>query len=223
MQGLIPGSHTLFGGDEWWFFGPRIEPGDRTRLSRLAFDCRVANTRFADPTMFQRGDSNYVNQRGELVAIQRPTAISFLVENVQRLGFMQDQGEMPNWSRSELEAIEDERIEYCKTFYDHVLRTSADVEEGSKLARRAIGPHPVRTFSTEWRAFPFTTWRATEPDGLGDATENAVWLPEMSIDQERAKYDPAQADGLYAGAARGHADERERVSSVCHARTGTVP
>jgi acyl dehydratase len=206
MQGLIPGSHMLFGGDEWWFFGPRLEPGDLTRVSRLAFDYRVTNTRFAGPTMFQRGDTTYFNQRSELVAVQRSTAIRFLVDNVQRLGFMQDQGEAPRWTREDIEAIEDDRIEYYKTFYDHVLRTAADIPDAGALARRSIGPHTVRTFSTEWRAFPFTIWGASEPDGLGDATENAGWLPEMSVDQARAKYDPAQADGLYAGAARGHAD-----------------
>ena len=41
IQGNIPGTHMLFGGDEWWFFGPRIEPllvprepVDRQRLTR---------------------------------------------------------------------------------------------------------------------------------------------------------------------------------------------
>src|SRR3546814_8337850 len=26
--GKIPNSHLIFGGDDWWFFGPRIRPGD---------------------------------------------------------------------------------------------------------------------------------------------------------------------------------------------------
>src|SRR5262249_9712641 len=42
VQGNIPGSHMLFGGDEWWFFGPRIRPGDRIVTSRLAFDYKLA-------------------------------------------------------------------------------------------------------------------------------------------------------------------------------------
>jgi acyl dehydratase len=206
VQGNIPGSHMLFGGDEWWFFGPRIEPGDRIRATRLAFDYRVANTRFAGPTLFQRGDTNYFNERGEAVAIQRSTAIRFLVENAQRLGFMDTQTDDVHWSAEELKAIEQERVDYYKTFYDHVRKTFADVEVGEELTRRPIGPHTVRTFSTEWRSFIFTVWGASKPDDFGDKTEDAGWLPEMSVDLEKAKYDPAAADGLYAGAARGHAD-----------------
>ncbi len=52
IQGTIPGSHLLFGGDEWWFFGPRIFPGDQLRMERMLYDYRVTNTSFAGPTMF---------------------------------------------------------------------------------------------------------------------------------------------------------------------------
>ena len=31
--GRIPGSHLIFGGEEWWFYGPRIRPGDRLTRS----------------------------------------------------------------------------------------------------------------------------------------------------------------------------------------------
>jgi acyl dehydratase len=205
VQGRIPGSHMLFGGDEWWFHGPRIEPGDRIHATRLAFDYRVTNTRFAGPTMFQRGDTNYFNQTGEPVAIQRSTAVRFLPENARRLGFMETQTEDVHWTRDELDAVERERIEYYKTFYDHVRKTFAEVETG-ELKRRVIGPHTVRTLATEWRAYTFTVWGSSKPDAFGEKTEDAGWLPEMSVDQEAAKYDPAEADGLYAGAARGHAD-----------------
>src|SRR5947209_7229276 len=85
IQGTIPGSHMLFGGDEWWFFGPRIYPGDKLRSERLAFDYKIAHTSFAGPTMFQRGDTTYVNQRGEIVAKQRSTSIRYLVANARRM------------------------------------------------------------------------------------------------------------------------------------------
>ena len=130
----------LFGGDEWWFFGPRIEPGDLISATRLAFDYRVTNTRFwAD--VLQRGDTNYFNQRGEPVAIQRSTAVRFLVENAQRLGFMDTQSDSEtHWTPEEVEAVEQERVDYYKTFYDHVRKTFADVETG-EMTRRPIGPH----------------------------------------------------------------------------------
>ena len=36
--GLIPNSHMLFGGDEWWFNGPRVKGGDRIWNERVPFD-----------------------------------------------------------------------------------------------------------------------------------------------------------------------------------------
>lgn len=205
LQGKIPGSHMLFGGDEWWFFGPRIEPGDSIRATRMAFDYTAANTRFAGPTLFQRGDTNYFNQRGEPVAIQRSTAIRFLVENARRLGFMETQADDYQWTEQELEAIERERLDYYLTFHDHVL-TSGDAIKTGDLPRRPIGPHTVRSLATEWRSFIFTVWGASRPDQFGNATEDPGWLPEMTPDTEKALIDPAAADGLYAGQAKAHAD-----------------
>jgi acyl dehydratase len=205
LQGKIPGSHMLFGGDEWWFFGPRIEPGDRLSATRMAFDYRLADTRFAGPTMFQRGDTNYVNQRGEPVAIQRSTAIRFLPENARRLGFMDTQAEDYEWTEEALDAIERERLDYYLTFREHVRKTADEIAVGD-LPRRPIGPHTVRSLATEWRSFIFTVWGSSRPDHFGDATEDAGWLPEMTPDLEKARIDPAAADGLYAGQAKAHAD-----------------
>ena len=39
--GKIPNSHLIFGGDEWWFFGPRIEPGDHFVCHRMPYDYKV--------------------------------------------------------------------------------------------------------------------------------------------------------------------------------------
>ena len=55
--GKIPDSHLIFGGDDWWFFGPRIWPGDHLICHRMPYDYRVTETRFAGPTCFQRGDT----------------------------------------------------------------------------------------------------------------------------------------------------------------------
>ena len=81
--GKIPGSHLIFGGDDWWFFGPRIRPGDHLICHRMPYDYRVTDTRFAGPTCFQRGDTLYVNQRGERVALQRSTAIRYKVQKAK--------------------------------------------------------------------------------------------------------------------------------------------
>ncbi|HVT78793.1 MAG TPA: MaoC family dehydratase N-terminal domain-containing protein, partial [Acidimicrobiales bacterium] len=77
--GKIPNSHLIFGGDDWWFFGPRIYPGDHLVCHRMPYDYKVTNTGFAGPTCFQRGDTLYINQRGERVAMQRSTSIRYQV------------------------------------------------------------------------------------------------------------------------------------------------
>jgi acyl dehydratase len=208
VQGFLPGSHMLFGGDEWWFFGPRIEPGDLIRTERLAFDYKVANTSFAGPTMFQRGDTTYVNQRGEVVAKQRSTAIRYLVENARRLNSLQELEREPEWTDEELAAVEREKLAYYQTFHGHVLRTFDDVRQGDQLPRGVIGPHTLQSFTTEWRSFIFTVWGSAYDDGRPASHHTSGFLPEMSSDFEAARFDPAQADGLYHGPSRGHTIDR---------------
>ena len=77
IQGSIPGTHMLFGGDEWWFYGPRIYGGDEITNEKVPFDYAVKETSFAGPTCFQRGDNNYYNQDGDFIAKQRSTSIRY--------------------------------------------------------------------------------------------------------------------------------------------------
>ena len=78
--GHIPDSHMIFGGDEWWFYGPRVFAGDRVTVERRYGDYRVAETRFAGPTVFRAGDSFHTNQRGDRISKQRSTSVRYLVE-----------------------------------------------------------------------------------------------------------------------------------------------
>ena len=208
IQGTIPNSHMLFGGDEWWFFGPRIKPGDTVRSERLAFDYKIAHTSFAGPTMFQRGDTTYVNQKGEVVAKQRSTSIRYLVANAHRLHSLKELEHEPEWTDEELMAVDREKIEYYKTFQDHVDRAWDGVKVGDRLAQGVIGPHSLQSFTTEWRSYLMNTWGASYQDGRPTSTSQAGWLPEMSRDEEAAKIDRSQADGLYHGASRGHTIDR---------------
>ena len=105
IQGTIPGTHMLLGGDEWWFFGPRVLPGDQIRQDRMLFDYKVTETKLAGPTMFSRGDTTYINQRGEVVAKQRSTSIRYLAEEARRLAQFSET-EDPQWADSQLEEIE---------------------------------------------------------------------------------------------------------------------
>jgi hypothetical protein len=206
IQGVIPGQHMIFGGDEWWFFGPRILPGDSITHDRMLYDYKVAETKFAGPTMFSRGDTTYINQRGELICKQRSTSVRYLAENARALDMFAG-NEEKSWSDQQLEELEKKQMEYYQSFLDlaHDKRLFAKV--GDKLPTRPIGPHSIASFTTEWRAYGMQVWGATVEHGES-STITAGWLPEMSRDLEGAKIDPSNADGLYKGPSRGHVQPR---------------
>jgi acyl dehydratase len=206
IQGTIPGSHMIFGGDEWWFFGPRIEPGDRIKGERMLFDYRVTETKFAGPTMFSRGDTTYINQRGEMVAKQRSTSIRYLAEVARKRGQFNEKDD-PQWSDDALADIEEQKFAYYSTFRGHDKVLWKDVNEGDRLPTRPIGPHTLMSFTTEWRAFNMNIWGAADYWGVS-TTDAAGWLPEMSRDPRQAAIDPTKADGLYQGPSRGHVQPR---------------
>ena len=208
IQGNVPGSHMLFGGDEFWFFGPRVFPGDTLRLERMLYDYRITNTSFAGPTMFSRGDTVYYNQRGKSIARQRSTSIRYLAENARRLGSFDHLREDPEWSDEDLEGIELAKIRYIQTHLGHPKRTWAQTKAGEKLPQRTIGPHSIQTFTTESRT-DVGGWGAYfQQDDLPTSTMNAGWLPEMSRNEERTKINPGAGDGLVYGPSRGHVQPR---------------
>jgi len=208
IQGVIPGQHMIFGGDEWWFFGPRIEPDDRITHDRMLFDYKVAETKFAGPTMFSRGDTTYVKQTGEIVCKQRSTSVRYLAENARKKGFFADR-ERKQWTEQELEDLEKQKFEYYRSFLDLAHEKRLFVKVGDNLPTRPIGPHTIASFTTEWRSYLMTVWGATrEVAALETSHTEAGWLPEMSRDKESAKIDPSHADGLYKGPSRGHVQEQ---------------
>jgi hypothetical protein len=210
IQGTIPGTHMLFGGDEFWFFGPRIFPGDKIRMERMLFDYKVANTSFAGPTMFSRGDTVYYNcNGGQAVARQRSTSIRYLVENARRLSSFAGQEAEPDWTDEELAAIEAEKIKYIKSHLDlgHDKRLWSSVNEGDELPRRVIGPHRIQTLTSESRT-DVGGWGAYYSSGGPSSTMEAGWLPEMSRNEENVRINPAAGDGLVYGPSRGHVQPR---------------
>jgi len=208
IQGVIPGQHMIFGGDEWWFFGPLIEPGDRISHDRMLFDYKVAETKFAGPTMFSRGDTTYIRQTGEVVCKQRSTSVRYLAENARKKGFFAGR-KRKEWTEQELEDLEKQKMEYAKSLYDLGHEKRLFVRAGEKLPTRPIGPHTIASFTTEWRSYLMTVWGATrEVPALENSTLEAGWLPEMSRDLEAAKVDPTHGDGLYKGPSRGHVQEQ---------------
>ena len=204
--GRIPDSHLLFGGDEWWFYGPRVFAGDFIYNERVPYDYVVKETKFAGPTCFQRGDNNYRNQNGEMIAKQRSTSIRYSAEaggNSTDLSEAED----PVWTEDEIAALEDRKFAWVQMLHDlgHKERWWDDVNVGDQLPERVFGPHSIASFTTEWRAYLFTIWgtmnlRKNDLLALGFTPEMAGYEndPDMQL------INPALTDGAYYGPSRGH-------------------
>ena len=210
--GKIPNSHLIFGGDEWWFFGPRIWPGDRLVCHRMPYDYRVTETSFAGPTCFQRGDTLYINQRGERIAQQRSTSIRYQVREAKEKKLFSEPAE-PAWTDaqlSDLDAIKERFIDQIQSLR-HTERTFESVEVGDELAPNALGPHSLASFTTEWRAYPMTVWGGMAKGPTTVRAEALGYTKEMSGyegDRRMERTNPELTDGAYYGPSRGHLQPR---------------
>ncbi|MDR3417171.1 MAG: MaoC family dehydratase N-terminal domain-containing protein [Nevskia sp.] len=216
--GRIPGSHLIFGGEEWWFYGSRIRPGDKLFQERRFDGYKVGDTKFAGPTVFTRGDTVHRNQDGVLVAKERATAIRYLVEEAKMRGMYDKQQRLPRkWSAAELDAIQRVRMDWILSNREGRSPHYDEVQVGQKLPRRVIGPHSIITFALECRAHRqniWGTWRWNPPAGVYDpAKEDAGFDPNMTYDHEAGRIDPRKKDGLFYGPSSGHinADKGEKV------------
>jgi acyl dehydratase len=213
--GEIPGAHLSEVGDEWWFYGPRLYPGDRVRCDRMHFDYRLTHTAFAGPSVFQRGDTTYLNDRGELIAKQRVTMLRFLPANARRIA--EAAGAAENGAPAVLAdraKVAEEKLAYYRTFADHVRRCGTEVRVGEELPVGVIGPHSVASFTTQWRARPDNVWGAAEDDvDLPVGYPRTTAFADMVVDPEVAALDPGRSDGLYYGPASSHVD-REAARRV---------
>jgi acyl dehydratase len=210
--GRIPGSHLIFGGEEWWFYGPRVRPGDLLVQERRFHDYKVAETRFAGPTLFQRGDTLHRDQTGTPVAKVRSTSIRYLAAEAEaRRMYAAQLPPKPRWTAEASAEIEKIRWDWILSGRDGVSPRFGDVTVGDRLPRRVIGPHSIASFTTEYRAFRENIWGSfyfTAPADLKDPwiNQDAGWIDGFEIDDEKAKIDPRFRDGLYTGPSRGHID-----------------
>jgi acyl dehydratase len=206
--GRIPESHLIFGGDEWWFYGPRIYDGDLIHDVRTPYDYSIKDTKFAGPTCFQRGDNDYYNQNGDFIARQRSTTIRYRVDLAREMGAMQGGTEDPEWTDEQLAELEERKFEYIKAMHElgHKQRWWDDVKIGDALPTRVIGPHSIASFATEWRAYLFNIWcgvvRRTDLDieALGYTGPMAGKEQDPVLELEN----PELTDGAYIGPSRGH-------------------
>jgi acyl dehydratase len=210
--GYVPGSHLMFGGEEWWHYGPRLKPGDRLTQRRWFHDYKVAETKFAGPTLFERGDTIHFNQHGTPVSKERSTSIRYLAAEAERRGMLSNTaGKAPDWTHEQLLAVERERLAWLHSNREGRTPHFEEVSVGDKLPRRVIGPHTLASFATEYRAFVFNVWgsfRWVSPPGVKDpwVNQDPGWVEGFAFDEEGARIDPRLRDGLYVGPSRGHVD-----------------
>jgi hypothetical protein len=206
-MGRIPNSHLIFGGDEWWFYGPRLFAGDRVIHQKALFDYVVKETKFAGPTCFQRGDNDYYKHDGQLLAKQRSTTIRYRPDLAVEMASM-NETEDPVWTDEELAEIKERELEYINMMHElgHGRRRWKDANVGDELPVRVFGPHSVASFTTEWRAYLMNVWGSAhrnmdcDPKKLGYVGEMAGW----EMDPVLEKINPEQTDGAYIGPSRGH-------------------
>jgi acyl dehydratase len=206
--GRIPNSHLIFGGDEWWFFGPRIRPGDHLTCHRMPYDYKVATTKFAGPTCFQRGDTLYINQLGERVALQRSTAVRYGVKEAKEKKLFDQPGER-EWTDTELEDLDKVKLEFINQIQSlgHDKRLYSSVSVGDVLAPTVLGPHSIASFTTEWRAYPMTMWGGMRYGPTSVKGEDLGYTKDMAGhegDRNLEKTNPELTDGAYYGPSRGH-------------------
>jgi len=207
--GLIPNSHMLFGGDEWWFYGPRIIAGDRIWNERIPFDYTIKNTSSFGPTCFQRGDNFYYNQDGDLIAKQRSTSIRYnqAAGEASQSGVTEGHDD-PVWTDEELDSLEDRKFKWIEMLHAlaHSPRYWDSVNVGDELTERVFGPHSIVSFATEWRSYTFTQWggahRRTDLDMAELGFTGPMAGPEQDPTIERIN--PEATDGAYIGPSRGH-------------------
>ncbi len=210
--GRIPNSHLIFGGDEWWFFGPLIEPGDRLVCHRMPYDYKVSETKFAGQTCFQRGDTLYINQKGERIAQQRSTSIRYEVKEAKEKKLFEEPGE-PEWTEAQLRESEEVKAGFIDQIQSlgHERRMWSSVEPGQELPSNVLGPHSLASFATEWRAYPMTTWGATRKGPSTQTAEELGYTKEMAGfegDRRMERLNPELTDGAYYGPSRGHLQPR---------------
>jgi len=210
--GKIPNSHLIFGGDDWWFFGPRIYAGDHLVCHRMPYDYKVTNTSFAGPTCFQRGDTIYINQKGERVAQQRSTAIRYQVREAKEKKLFAEPKD-PEWTDEQLAEIEERKLKFIDQIQSlrHDKRMWDSVTVGDALAENVLGPHSLASFTTEWRAYPMTTWGAMAKGPTTVRAEALGYTKEMAGfegDRRMERVNPELTDGAYYGPSRGHLQPR---------------
>jgi acyl dehydratase len=210
IVGCIPDAHMIVASTEWWYSGYRIRPGDKVKQKRRFDGFSVKETAFAGPSVFARGDTFHATESGMPIAHCRTTAIRYSAEEADKRGvFKQKSGQRKNWTAKELADVNKIRHAWILSNRAGVTPRFSALKIGDKLPQRAVGPHSIASFATEWRAFMYQNWGAhdwTAPEGVDDPWINndTGTVKGMELDWSGAEIDPRLTDGLYTGPASAH-------------------
>jgi hypothetical protein len=121
------------------------------------------------------------------------------------------QAKAPVWTEAELKKVEKMRHDWILSNREGISPRFEEVRVGDKLPRRALGPHTIASFTTEYRAFLFDIWGSFHWVGVPGVKDPWInqdpgWIEGFGFDEEGAKIDPRKRDGLYLGPSRGHVD-----------------
>jgi acyl dehydratase len=211
LVGKIDNAHMILGSEEWWYSGYRIRPGDRILQTRRFDGYDLKDSAFAGPTVFSRGDTYHFTEANVPVAHCRTTAIRYSAEEADRRGvYKANTGAAPKaWTEEELAEVARVRTDWILSNREGITPRIGDVKVGDRLPRRAIGPHSIASFVTEWRSFPFGIWGGhgwSAPEGVADpwVANDTGTIDGMAFDRDAAKIDPRFTDSIYFGPAAGH-------------------
>jgi acyl dehydratase len=199
IVGRIPGSHVVFGGDEWWFYGPHVEPGDRITTKRKFAGYNIARTKFPGPIMFADGDTLYLNQRDEAICKQRCTMGRYRVDLAQKLGFYDNNPGAPEFTAEQLREFKRLRAAWLEAGADG--QGPGEANTGDILPTRPIGPHTAVSFTKEYSSLLFNAWGSHVYDADYRGGE-AGWIDEMMAESD----DPRMQSGQDDGPASAHTD-----------------
>jgi len=211
LVGKIDDAHMILGSEEWWYSGYRIRPGQRVKQKRRFDGYDLKDTAFAGPTVFSRGDTYHYSDSEFPIAHCRTTAIRYsATEAEKRAIYKSGSGQSAkNWTEAELAEVARIRREWILSNRDGITPSLSRIKVGDKLLRRAIGPHSIASFVTEFRSFPFGIWGGhgwTRPQGVEDpwVDQDTGTIKGMAFDRAAAKIDPRFTDSIYYGPAAGH-------------------
>jgi acyl dehydratase len=136
QQGLA-GVHAFHSGSDWEFYRPMLR-GDSFRVECTFSGLDEKSTDFADTWLVEHYDSKYYNQKGQLVAINRPTQIRATRSGMKKSG-KYTRLQLPHpWTEEEALNIEDQGL--AEEIRGASPRFWEDVKVGEELPPLVKGP-----------------------------------------------------------------------------------